>query len=74
MWPFVGKTESGFVSKFGHLLGLHDIPAPQRLELLPYSVARGTFQTPQNPRDPYDRALSDSSRGRAFAAHGASVT
>jgi hypothetical protein len=56
MWPFVGKTESGFVSKFGHLLGLHDIPAPQRLELLPYSVARGTFQTPQNPSDPYDRA------------------
>jgi len=56
MWPFVGKTEGGFVSKFGHLFGLHDIPVPERLELLPYSVARGTFQTPVNPRDPYDRA------------------
>ena len=56
MWPFIGKTESGFVSRFGHLIGLHDIPAPRRLELLPYSVARGTYQTPQNLRDPYDRA------------------
>src|SRR5205807_8287338 len=55
MWPFIGKTESGFVSRFGHLIGLHDIPAPRPLELLPYSVARGTYQPPQNLRDPYDR-------------------
>jgi Domain of unknown function (DUF5916)/Carbohydrate family 9 binding domain-like len=42
MWPFIGKTESGFVSKFGHLLGIEGIPAPRRLEVLPYTVARGT--------------------------------
>ncbi len=41
MWPFIGKTESGFVSKFGHLLGIERVPAPKRLELLPYTVARG---------------------------------
>jgi len=56
MWPFIKKTESGFVSRFGHLVGLHDIPPPQRVELLPYSVARGTYQTPLDARDPYDRA------------------
>lgn len=42
MWPFVGKTENGFVSRFGHVLGIADIPAPKRLEILPYTVARGT--------------------------------
>ena len=42
LWPFVGKTENGFVSRFGHLLGIEGIPAPRRLEALPYSVARGT--------------------------------
>src|SRR5712692_2461899 len=56
MWPFIGKTESGFVSRFGHLVGLRDIPAPQRLELLPYSVGRGTFRQPGNPANPFDQS------------------
>src|SRR3989454_311597 len=56
MWPFIGKTESGFVSRFGHLAGLHDIPAPKRLEVLPYSVGRGTFRQPGNPANPFDQS------------------
>src|SRR2546425_3215765 len=56
MWPFVGKTESGFVSKFGHLAGLRDIPASKRLEVLPYSVGRGTFRQPGNPANPFDQS------------------
>src|SRR3989454_2906388 len=56
MWPFIGKTESGFVSRFGHLVGLRDIPAPKRLELLPYSMGRGTFRQPGNPADPFDKS------------------
>lgn len=56
MFPFIGKTESGFVSRFGHLLGLHDIPAPKRLELLPYSSARGTYQHAGPAGDPFDKA------------------
>ncbi len=56
MWPFIGKTESGFVSRFGHLVGLRDIPAPKRLELLPYSVGRGTFHQPSNPANPFDKS------------------
>ena len=42
IWPFIGKTESGFVSRFGHLLGIAGIRAPRRLEVLPYTVTRGT--------------------------------
>lgn len=56
MFPFIGKTESGFVSRFGHLLGLHDIPAPKRLEVLPYSSARGTYQHAGPAGDPFDKA------------------
>ena len=56
MWPFIGKTESGFVSRFGHLAGLRDIPAPKRLEVLPYSVGRGTFRQPGNPANPFDQS------------------
>jgi uncharacterized protein DUF5916/cellulose/xylan binding protein with CBM9 domain len=41
-FPFVGKTESGFTSRFGHLLGIRDVPPPRGLEVLPYSVARST--------------------------------
>ena len=54
LFPFVGKTESGFVSRFAHLVGLHDIPQPRRLELLPYTVARGTYDDPVVPGNPFD--------------------
>src|SRR2546426_5355222 len=54
LFPFVGKTESGFVSRFAHLVGLHDIPPPRRLELLPYTVARGTYDDPVVPGNPFD--------------------
>ena len=54
LFPFVGKTESGFTSRFGHLLGLHDIPQPRRLELLPYTLTRGTYHVPDVAANPLD--------------------
>src|SRR5437899_2355298 len=54
LFPFVGKTESGFVSRFAHLLGLRDIPARRRLEVLPYTLARGTYDIPIAANDPFD--------------------
>ena len=52
-WSFKPKTETGYASRFGHLVGLHDIPAPKRLELLPYTLGRGTYDNPTtgNPFD-----------------------
>jgi hypothetical protein len=58
LFPFVGKTESGFASRFAHLVGLGDIAAPRRLELLPYTVGRGTYDTPPALNDPFDRGHS----------------
>ncbi|HEY5615447.1 MAG TPA: DUF5916 domain-containing protein [Bacteroidota bacterium] len=37
-WSLVRKSESGFVSKFGHLVGIKDIPSPTHLEIIPYAV------------------------------------
>ncbi|MFQ5797767.1 MAG: DUF5916 domain-containing protein [Bacteroidota bacterium] len=50
-WALIGRTESGFVSRFGHLEGLDDIPSPVRLELLPYVVGSGEF-TPESTANP----------------------
>src|SRR2546425_557515 len=52
-WVFKKKTETGYASRFGHLVGLRDIPSPRRLELLPYSIGRGTYDSPAagNPFD-----------------------
>jgi len=40
---FVPKNETGYASRFAHLVGLRDIPAPRRLEALPYTLGRGTY-------------------------------
>jgi hypothetical protein len=42
----------GFVSRFGDLTGLIDVPTPQRLEVLPYVSSRLT-RAPGNPADPF---------------------
>jgi hypothetical protein len=40
---FTPKAGSGFVSRFVHLTGIHDIPAARHLELLPYVRSKGEF-------------------------------
>jgi hypothetical protein len=55
LFPFVGKTENGFVSRFAHLGGLHNIPAPRRLEVLPYTSGSGTFQPTGAVGDPFSK-------------------
>ena len=67
MFPFVGKTQTGLASRFAHLLGLRDIPAPRRLELLPYSVGRGTYHEPVAAANPFDE------RSRYFGGAGLDV-
>jgi len=50
-WALIGRTESGFVSRFGHLRGLDDISPPARLELLPFVVGSEAF-TPESASNP----------------------
>ncbi len=39
----VPKKESGWVSRFADLTGMHDIHPPRRLEILPYTATTGKF-------------------------------
>ncbi len=56
-WVLIRKSESGFVSKFGHLVGLNDIPPPTNLELIPYAVNSNRF-LPKSPAFPNGRKLA----------------
>jgi hypothetical protein len=42
-WVLVRKSESGSVSKFGHLLGVEHIPATTNLQIIPYTLGSGRF-------------------------------
>lgn len=53
-WNWRPSTDAGWTSQFGHLLGLEGIPRPGRLEVLPYVVARGTFDERADPTSPFD--------------------
>jgi len=54
MFPLVKKTESGVASRFADLAGLEDLPAPKRVELLPYLVGHSQYDTPDHPDNPFD--------------------
>ena len=53
-WNWRPSTQAGWASKFGHLLGLEGIPRPGRLEVLPYAVARSSFDQRADPSSPFD--------------------
>ena len=39
-WAFTPKSQTGFVSRFGHLAGLRDLPTPRQFEVLPFLVGK----------------------------------
>ncbi len=52
-WSWAPNTDEGYASLFGHLQGLRDIPAPRRIEVLPYTVATTDFTEGVNPDNPF---------------------
>jgi hypothetical protein len=54
-WSETRPDVGGFVSEFGQLHGLRDIPAPRRLELRPYAVT-GLERAPGDASNPFHRA------------------
>jgi len=50
-WVTWDREEAGFVSRFGRLDGLRDIPAPRQLELLPYTAVRATDAAVSGPEE-----------------------
>ena len=54
VWQFIPRSASGFVSNFGLLNGMQNIPVPKRVEILPYAVSRYETYEPEegNPFSP----------------------
>ncbi len=50
-WAFTPKSQSGFISRFGHLVGLENLPEPRQLELLPFTLARQRYQPARSSQD-----------------------
>ncbi len=48
-WAFTPKSESGFISRYGHLLGLRNLPEPRQFEALPFITSKQSF----DPASPY---------------------
>ena len=51
-WSPWTRRDAGFVSRFGDLRGIVDIPTPTRLEILPYISAKAT-RAPGDESDPF---------------------
>ena len=53
-WAWTSASEPGWPSKFGHLLGLEDLQAPRRLEILPYVSSTASYAEGADPQNPFD--------------------
>jgi hypothetical protein len=54
LWVYVPEEEGGFVSRFGHLVGLKNIDPPRMMEFLPYAVSWENTE-PERPGNPDGR-------------------
>jgi len=57
LWAMIKKSESGFISKFGHLVGIENLPPTANLQVIPYVVASGRFE-PISPGYPNGHEFS----------------
>ncbi|MCK5711312.1 MAG: carbohydrate binding family 9 domain-containing protein, partial [Hyphomicrobiaceae bacterium] len=53
-WSWVPNEEEGYTSHFGHLVGIEGVPAPRRLEVLPYAVGTSDYLEGADPRNPFN--------------------
>lgn len=58
-WAFTPKSESGFISRFGHLRGLSNLPNPRQLEVLPFVVGKERFEPTRPFQDREHKFLGD---------------
>ena len=65
----VRQNEQGYASRFGHLVGIRDVPPPKRWELLPY--ARSQLESrPATPGDPFFKGTALRQAGGADFKYG----
>lgn len=49
---YIPKEEGGSVNRYGHLRGMRNLPAPRRIEIIPYAAARAEY-TPGQAGNPF---------------------
>jgi len=54
LWAYSSQTDQGTASFFGHLLGLENLPQPQRLEVMPYAAAIEERLAAGSPGNPFN--------------------
>lgn len=69
-WQWSPRQDPGLVSKYGHLVGLSGIPAPKRLEFLPYTSSQATFTQGVPAGNPFDDGSKGSITGGIDAKYG----
>jgi hypothetical protein len=57
-WVTWDQQQSGFISRFGELRGIRNVPSPRQLEILPYVVQRATDPSIQGPGDELDNSTN----------------
>jgi hypothetical protein len=57
-WVVVPKTESGWASRMGDLVGIRDVRPSTRIELLPYTAAQGRLDDHVDDLDPFHTPAS----------------
>jgi hypothetical protein len=53
-WVAVPRTQKGWASRFGDLVGIEGVEPPKRIELMPFTVGGSTINSNRDPRNPFD--------------------
>ena len=69
-WALVGRTESGWASRFGELRGIQDVAPPARLEILPYIAGSSRVPGERDLADPFDDGKNLAGRSGADLKYG----
>ena len=69
-WALVGRTESGWASRFGELHGIRDLPRPGRIEVLPYVAGSTRITGDRDLSDPFDDGRNLAGRVGADVKYG----
>ncbi|MEX0737170.1 MAG: DUF5916 domain-containing protein, partial [Bacteroidota bacterium] len=72
-WALIRRSESGWVSRFGHLTGIENIAPPSGVQIIPYGVASGRF-LPKSPAYPEGREFASDAGFDLKYQHGSGLT
>jgi hypothetical protein len=72
-WALIRRSESGWVSRFGHLTGIENIAPPSGVQIIPYGVGSGRF-LPKSPAHPDGREFATDAGFDLKYQHGSGLT